>query len=158
MLALGVYFLGISPAFDCSGSVTVLVRRSPLNTPRASDTVATFGFTRLPLCFTRVRQTAIWRLWLAIVPNLLAKRCSPYSSVQFSSKGCFYSPPHACPRQSARIKTATWRKAKWEEDKRNRGWRQGQPAGHPGASWAASKQNKLTNWPKGYRVRSLTSY
>jgi hypothetical protein len=46
--------------------------------PQASDTVATSGFTQLPLCFTRVWWTAEFGdCELAIVPNQLAKQCPP---------------------------------------------------------------------------------
>jgi hypothetical protein len=46
----------------------------PPNTPRASDTVATSGFPRLPLCFTRDRWTEEFgvRGLLVTVPSLLA--------------------------------------------------------------------------------------
>jgi hypothetical protein len=80
--------LGETPGFDCSRYVSVLAHRSPPNTPWASDTVATFGFTRLPLCFTRVRWTAEFGAReLAIVSNQLAKRCSPYRLFLVCSKG-----------------------------------------------------------------------
>ncbi len=70
--------LGKSPAFDCSCSVSILAHCSPPNTPWASDMVATSGFTRLPLCFTRVWWTAEFGdCELAIVPNQLAKQCPP---------------------------------------------------------------------------------
>jgi hypothetical protein len=66
---------GNSPPFDCSRSVSVFVRGSPLNTPRTNDTVATSGFPRLPLCFTRDWWTAkIGVRGLVTVPSLLAKR------------------------------------------------------------------------------------
>jgi hypothetical protein len=44
------------------------------NTPRASYTVATFGFPRLYLCLTRDRWTAEFGVrGLVTVPSLLAK-------------------------------------------------------------------------------------
>jgi hypothetical protein len=79
MLAHGVNFLGVPPGFDCSRSVSVLARWSPPNTPQASDTVATSGFTRLPLCFKHIWWTAeSGGRELAIALNQLAKRCSQY--------------------------------------------------------------------------------
>ncbi len=92
----GVNVLGNSLAFNCSRSVSILPRCSPLNTPQASDMVATSGFTRLPLCFTRVQWTAEFHnCELAIVPNQLAKRCLPYRLFLVLSKGLnffiFYS-------------------------------------------------------------------
>jgi hypothetical protein len=88
MLALGVNVLGNSPAFDCSRSVSVFVRRSPPNTPRASDTVATSGFPRLPLCFTRVQWTAEF---LALVnchcPKSAREAMSTYRLFLVLSKG-----------------------------------------------------------------------
>ncbi len=75
MLALGVNVLGNSPAFDCSHSVSVFVRRSPPGYPSGNDMVATSGFPRLPHCFTRVRWTAEFGVRrLVVVPSLLAKR------------------------------------------------------------------------------------
>jgi hypothetical protein len=87
-LALGVNALGNSPAFDCSRSVSVFVRRSPPNTPRASVRVATSGFTRLPLCFTRVWWTAEFgarELPLSQISS--PKRCSLYMLFLVLSKG-----------------------------------------------------------------------
>ncbi len=46
--------------------------------PPGGDTVATFGFPLLPLCFTRVRWTAEFGVCgLVTVPSLLAKRRRP---------------------------------------------------------------------------------
>jgi hypothetical protein len=71
--------LGNSLGFDSSRSVSIFARRSPPNTPWARDTVATSGFTRLPLCFTHVWWAVEFGACeLAIVPNQLAKRCPPY--------------------------------------------------------------------------------
>ncbi len=72
-----VNVLGNSPAFDCSHSVCVYsyAGHVPPNTPRASDTVATSGFLRLPLCFTRDRWTAEFGAHgLVTVPSLFAKQ------------------------------------------------------------------------------------
>ncbi len=75
-LAHDVNVLGNPPGFDCSRSVSILARRSPPNTPRASETVATSCFTRHFLCFTHIWWTAEFGAReLAIVPNQLAKWC-----------------------------------------------------------------------------------
>ncbi len=88
--------LGEFPGVRLLWFCPILACRSPPNTPRASDTVATSGFTRLPLYFTRVPWTVKFGAReLAIVPNQLAKRCSPYRLFVVLSKGLnffvFYS-------------------------------------------------------------------
>ncbi len=83
------------------GSIALVLSLSlyvshPQITPRASDTVATSGLTRLPLSFTLVRWTAEFlRSWTAICPESAREAMSMYRLFLVLSKGLnffvFYS-------------------------------------------------------------------